>query len=529
MNQTIVKLQELYNTSKLYYLSDFYKPGGDKRLYEFLTSVYCPEYNNNFRIIILQDCVDVYDYQDMPGNAVTALQKYASQIDISNFFIVIVTNNENINTELEQARRLYSSDDVPMQSEIIKDSEYTITTQDKQDTFCVLPWMHLYVGPDGNILPCCVSDQLHPMGNILTTPVDDIVAGEKFNQLRRNMLDGKKSKECSSCYRKEASHQASMRQHANHRWQHQTNEIISQHQFNGTSKTFNPTYLDIRLNNICNLKCRMCSGYFSSAIAQEEVSLFGSSKYSESTIRNKQRQQAFNDIFEYIPNAEKIYFAGGEPLIAAEHYKILELLIKYNNTAVELTYNTNFTTTTFRGQSVFDIWNHFKNVTVGASIDACGAVAEYVRHGTIWHNIEKNIIDIKQKCPHINLSITSTVGFLNVSSLIELQQSWINRKVLAPCEFTMAALITPEHLSLQALPIHHKTRLQNLIINHIDWCNNNNSAMLAVQWQQLIDYMMLRDCSFQLPEFVRLTKLLDSSRGESFAQIFPEYQDLITV
>ena len=107
MDKTIANLQTLYNTVGPYYLSDFYKPDGSKRLHDFLTSVYQPAYENNFRIIVVQDCVDIYDYQDLPGNAITALQKYASQIDISNFFIVVVTGNKNIKTELEQARQLY--------------------------------------------------------------------------------------------------------------------------------------------------------------------------------------------------------------------------------------------------------------------------------------------------------------------------------------------------------------------------------------------------------------------------------------
>ena len=37
--------------------------------------------------------------------------------------------------------------------------------------------------------------------------------------------------------------------------------------------------------------------------------------------------------------AEKIYFAGGEPLLAAEHYEILNALISCGNTDLEITYN----------------------------------------------------------------------------------------------------------------------------------------------------------------------------------------------
>lgn len=519
----ITDLEKTYNVLGVIELSTHDSSKDTGWLYKTLQSFYRPTFENNDRIVVVQDNSDVYDYVDLPSRSIAALQKCASQIDISNFFILVVTANKDIAKELEQARKLYSTDNVSIQSLVVSGTYRPVS--ESQDTFCVYPWMHLYVGPDGNILPCCVSDQNYPMGNILDTSVDDILKGEKFNQLRHNMLTGKKSKECSHCYLRENNQQSSMRQYANVKWRDKANKI-NKTQTDGVPDTFTPTYLDIRLNNICNLKCRMCSGYFSSSIAQEEILLFGSSNYSDLTIRNKERQQALADIVKFIPMAEKIYFAGGEPLLAVEHYQILDSLLECGNTSVELTYNTNFTTTVFRGNSVFDLWNQFEHVTIGASIDAAGKAAEYIRHGTVWQDIEKNLKDLKEKCPHVNLNIASTVGFLNVSSLIELQQFWIATDTVDSCKFEMNALVTPEHLSLQSLPEHHKTRLKNLISNHINWCNNTNAKLLAERWAYLIDYMMLRDTSFQLPEFIRLFGLLDQYRGENFVQIFPEYQDL---
>ena len=96
--EAIHDLQKIYDLSKPFYLSDLHKLDGNKRLYEFLTSVYQIEYETNFRIVIVQDCADTYDYLDMPGNAICILQKYISQLNISNFFILIVTNNKHIVT-----------------------------------------------------------------------------------------------------------------------------------------------------------------------------------------------------------------------------------------------------------------------------------------------------------------------------------------------------------------------------------------------------------------------------------------------
>jgi radical SAM protein with 4Fe4S-binding SPASM domain len=517
------KLQKLYDTAGPYYLSDFFKPGGDRRLYEFLTSAYQSEYKDNFRILIVQDCVDTYDYQDWPGQAICALQKHATQIDISNFFILVVTYNPNINQELEQVRALYSTDDCAMQSYILPDREYQITYK-KQDTFCVLPWMHLYVGPDGNVLPCCQADHRHVMGNIKHSSIDEIVGSSAFNQLRANMLSGKRSKECAQCYTKEDAGLASARIYQNKQW---PNIQAADQDPSGRILSFEPTYLDIRLNNICNLKCRMCSGYFSSAIAQEDEDLFGNPQSVQSSMELQQRKIALDKIIKYLPLCEKIYFAGGEPLLASEHYEILNALIACNNTNLEITYNTNFTTLSYRGQSVLDLWSKFSNITIGASLDAQGAVAEYVRHGTNWKNIESNLKLVKSCCPHVNITVTSVVGLLNVQSLMDLQNSWHTSGKLNITEFYLSVMISPAWLTITVLPEHHKQRLTSMINKHVLWCQAQGALQLATRWVKVLEYMQSRDDSHQLREFKRLTNMLDNSRNTSLSLVIPDYADLL--
>jgi radical SAM protein with 4Fe4S-binding SPASM domain len=515
--------QDLYSTAGPYYLSNFYQPDGDKHLYEFLTSVYCSEYQPNFRIIIVQDCVDTYDYADMPGRAICALQKHASQIDISNFFILVITGNKNISAELDQVQKLYSTDLCSIQSYIVDEIEY-VATYKTQNTFCVLPWMHLYVGTDGNVLPCCVADHQHPMGNIEEHSIDNIAKSSAFNQLRKNMLSGLRSKECNRCYTQEDSGLKSNRLSHNNRWKNIKQDNLNQ---DGLINKFDPVYLDIRLNNICNLKCRMCSGYFSSAIAQEEVVLFGKKESVQSSLKMQQRNLGLTEILQYVPTAEKIYFAGGEPLLTSEHYEILDALIACGNTNLEITYNTNFTTLTYRGRSVLDIWKQFSNIKIGASLDAEGAVAEYVRHGTKWSTIESNLELVKSQCPHINFTVTSTVGLLNVDNLIRFQQHWHTSGTLDISKFSQTIMISPEHLTLSALPLDHKQRLKQTINHHIAWCKENNAKELAKQWTDVLNYMLSKDNSHSMAEFKRLTTIMDQHRKESFVKTFPEYTDLI--
>jgi radical SAM protein with 4Fe4S-binding SPASM domain len=524
LEQSIIDLKKLYDTAGPYYLSDFFQLNGGKNLYDFLMSVYQVEYKNNFRILIVQDCQDTYDYQDTPGQAIRELQKYASQIDISNFFILVITGNKNIESELDQARILYSTDTNRIQSFIVDGVEYSTTKYKKQDTFCVLPWMHLYVGTDGNVLPCCVADSQFPLGNIEEQSIDEISKSQPFNQLRANMLNGRRSKECNRCYNQEDANLSSARTRHNDRWSDIKDKNLDP---TGVISSFDPVYLDIRLNNICNLKCRMCNGYFSSAIAQEEIELFNKSKYMQSSLQLQQRKTALVKILKYLPNCEKIYFAGGEPLLSSEHYDILDALIDCENTNLEIIYNTNFTNFKYRDRNVLDLWKHFSNITVGASLDAHGVVAEYVRHGTNWSAIESNLDLIKSQCPHVNLTVTSTVGLLNVTSLIELQKNWHTSNKLNISKFSQSVMIGPLHLTVSALPTEHKHRLEKPIKDHIIWCQENNAIALAKQWNDVLEYMWSQDNSHYMTEFRRLTQITDHHRNTSLSSVLPEFKNLL--
>jgi organic radical activating enzyme len=228
-------------------------------------------------------------------------------------------------------------------------------------------------------------------------------------------------------------------------------------------------------------------------------------------------------ISKYLASVEKIYFAGGEPLLIQEHYDILDRLIAVGNTNVEITYNTNFTKLQFKHRHIFDLWKQFSNITIGASLDAMGPAAEYIRHGTVWDDIEKNLTQLQKECPHVKFTVTSTVHMLNIESLIQLQKYWHQ------IPFSFTKLAQPEHLTVQVLPLHHKQRLAKIINLHVNWLQDKEKYPLALAWQSIVKYMFADDCSYKLKEFKRLTLELDQYRKESFQSVFPQYKDLLDV
>ena len=490
-------------------------------LHVFLKSVYQDCYQSLDRIVVLHGETDVYDYTDSPGQNIVQLQKYAREIDISNCFIVVVSGDPGISQGLKQARDAYAPGDAVIDSVCVA-TKFTKQKSPVQDTFCILPWMHLYVGPDGDVLPCCVADQRWPLGDIKKESISSIMNGAAVQKLRSNMLAEQRSPECEFCYNRENHNLPSPRISHNKKYSHLKNLSAS-----AVVNDFAPAFLDIRLNNICNLKCRMCSSYYSSAIAQEESEVFGKSVVRKSTTMiNRQRRQYLPDILTYIPAVTHIYFAGGEPLLAPEHYQIVDSVIEQNKTDVILSYNTNLTTLKFRDRNVLDIWNNFKQISLGVSIDAEGVVAEYVRHGCEWKIVESNLFAVKTHCPHIEITIASTLGFMNVTSLIALQQRWYQQGIVLLSQFSVNLMTSPTHLTVRVLPEYHKQRLEQVIQSHIKWCNDIDQS-LSAKWQRVIEYMWSQDDSNHLSEFRRLTGILDQHRKESFSDVFPEFNDLM--
>jgi radical SAM protein with 4Fe4S-binding SPASM domain len=514
IEQALEQLNKEYCVLGTFYYSTLVNNGGEKILYDWLWQQRKDYFEPNERLVFVQDCGDVYEYHDELGNYTTTIQKALKVVDITNCFVTIVTTNKNIAKELSLANNCN------VINHVIVPGKYQPIFPTFGDTFCVMPWMHLHIAPDGSVLPCCAGDTNYPLGNINQDNLVDIYNNKNFQKLRQGLLTGKHPKECQHCWIKEKT---GIRSHRlNHNEQHHVSEVSP----DGLVDQFNPTTLDIRINKVCNLKCRSCSPHLSSAIAQEVQGIYN---VDWPALTNRQRKSVMSDLLSLLPNSEHIYFAGGEPLLAPEHLEMITELVNIKNTNLNIFYNTNFMQLDFRGNSFTDLWKRFSDITIGASLDAYGPVAEYLRHGTVWSTIESNLKRLQNEAPHVKFRVTSTVGFLNIESLIELQRNWTERGLISINQFSISQIIFDSFFSVQAVPIHHKKRLTSIIKDHISWLDSQGVRELSTKWQQIIDYMWQEDCTHLLSEFSRTMNNQDRYRNESFHHILPQFADLIPV
>ena len=500
-------------------LEDYFLKG-DKWLYDEFKNlkqdVLPPDFNITVRYMS-----DQYNNVDSPGIAISKLQELLTLLDFPNFFVTIATTNKKIQEDLEKIKELYCPFESVLPYEFISGEFKKIIHH--SDTLCVLPWMHLYVNPQGVVGTCCEFNENYPLGKVSDTPLQQIANSAAMKTVRSQMLSGQRPSICSACWAKEDAQLPSLRQGSNQRFS-QHLSLVEKTEDDGTVEDFRLRHLDFRASNVCNLKCRMCSGKFSSRIAKEENDLYNNSTFIDLKLTSEEIYSTLDYIEENIDYLESVYFAGGEPLTMEEHYKILDLLLKHNKSDIRINYNTNLTQLSYKKYNIVDYWKKFSNVTVGASIDLLGTQAGYVRSGTDYNELEENYETIKD---HVNFTITSIVHLYNVFNLPKLQQHWVVNKKLNPKNLSFRALIYPENMTLQVLPQPYKKLARDSINQHIVWLESISGATpLAEIWRDVLQYMNAKDQSHLLKEFFRLNDDKDGIRNERFEDVFPEYKEL---
>src|SRR5579871_2175889 len=230
-----------------------------------------------------------------------------------------------------------------------------IKKMNSNDAFCIMPWVQLHIATNGDINACCVSSK--PFGNVKADRLTDIWNGAEMNEFRDKMVKNIRDERCAYCYSIEASGGKSLRQNMNE--QHTGYYLsIAPGDTNGeTLKVNPPTKLDIRFSNVCNFRCRTCYHGASSRWFEEAVKL-GEAAGDRPIIRAIDDLEDFYMQLEgFTDHVDEIYFAGGEPLIMDEHYRILHILESKKQLNVFLRYNTNFSTYKYKEHNVYEMWS----------------------------------------------------------------------------------------------------------------------------------------------------------------------------
>ena len=527
-----------------------------------LQAAYQDQYHEDDRVVVRQTQGDVYVRNNDTGLFLRNLQVLLNEQDISNFFVVIVSNNPRLQQELDSVQRL-STDPVAITGYYCNDGEYStrqierhpnsrrenyqygsvnplkISLNDLTDReqflltdsrrFCMYPWTHLHTWPTGQAFPCCMAENTGQVGDCKTNTLKEIWNDEPMRELRRNMLNEQPSPACTRCYEQEEAGFFNGRKSANKHHGHLIHRV-AETKPDGSLDRFEMTYWDLRFSNLCNLSCRSCGHIFSSSWYADQTKLAGAEWAQKNRPLNyagRFETDMWEQLKEHLDYVEQIYFAGGEPLMMEEHYLILEELERRGRFDVRLIYNTNFTQTKLKDREVFDYWRKFESVAVGASLDAMGPRAEYIRKGTNWDRVERNRIKMLEVCPDVDFYISPTLSILNAWHITDFHKNWTDRGLIAAKDLNVNCLQDPAHYRLDIAPIKYKQLLRERYEEHLSWLRPQDSLGRATQgFESAINFMMATDNTNLIDRFWNKTRELDNIRNETIDQVLPELEAL---
>lgn len=292
--------------------------------------------------------------------------------------------------------------------------------------FCILPWVHAQVKPDGQIKPCCrfahrdehyqtetgyVFDDFNINKD---STLKDAIDSSLWTDIRNKMLNDEQIPGCWKCYREESSGDGrSMRTGANDFW--------FQHLLEAEDTTLK--YIELTLGSFCNLKCRTCSGYLSTTWLPEENIL--SDHYEDRSFIKTPKQVEKEYQKSDFEDVDLIKFTGGEPMLHPKFESLLDTIISTDRSSdIVLDIFTN--ASWVPKDKTLSKLKTFKRVNINLSIDGLGSVNDYVRSPSEWSTVE-HVTKIWLSQPDsFEVVWHPTFCIYNICQSVEMIEWWIN-------------------------------------------------------------------------------------------------------
>ncbi|MFC1848574.1 twitch domain-containing radical SAM protein [candidate division CSSED10-310 bacterium] len=465
----------------------------------------------------------------------------------------------------------------------------TLRNKPLTDSFCILPWLQVFIGLKGALKICCHS----VMGKEFVNQKDEILFFHKHNleylwncksllDIRMKMLKGERIADCELCYSLEEKAGFSQRVFYCSVFYEEYLRLQEAGEFettlkNGGKTQFKPIYFNCNMGNRCNLACRMCSPQSSIVKAHETFRFLRGKNLSEfsdgyvpplyindgflpplySINKNMNRNsevpwqmlyEEFQESYDYcndirfwqqieqiIPYLQLLVLHGGEPLLYQnEIMSLVDNIVRHRREAcIKFVFVTNliFDNPGFIKKLSLIEWKFFQIVF---SIDGCKKLQEYIRYPLKWDVFENNINTILSLGDRINLTASITVDAYNVYQLTDvldyLETFWDKTNL----SISMNFLQVPYYLKTDILPQKIKTEAIQRIKDFMKRSKFINDDKRSGQLKNELDYVIKNldhedDTLLERrKKFVQFTRALDKLRGQNILDVCPEMEHLFS-
>jgi len=369
---------------------------------------------------------------------------------------------------------------------------------------CPLPWYSIGMSPHGTIRTC---GRAKPKNSptLKNQNLEESWNSDYFKEIRLAMLNGEKHSNCQNCYYQESKNGNSKRLDsiAKYGLDLKTNR-------DGSVDTA-PIEIDVRVGNICNLKCVHCWTGNSSKWYEDKILLDKYPNTENYQINNSwidSDSQVWKFLKENISSIQKINFLGGEPFASKQHNQFIDWCVGHGTTAFELHYVTNGTLNT---PSYMDKLKNF-NLNLMISLDDFGERSEFLRFPSRWNVIYKNLKYINDNnIRHCLFNWTCyNLNIIRLDELLEYANTHFPN-----IEFRYSDYVTqPAHMSVQNLPIQYKEKVANKLKN-------------IKEAEFYVNFMMDKDLwSTHKDILYNYLNDLDTARKTNWRRVLPEIAQL---
>jgi MoaA/NifB/PqqE/SkfB family radical SAM enzyme len=276
------------------------------------------------------------------------------------------------------------------------------------------------------------------------------------------------------------------------------------------------------------MKCRSCGPRFSSAWVPDAKKLGWISEQDKVwNIDQVSDMTNYNFLKDHVDHVQKIYFAGGEPLLMPEHWQILDMLVEHKKFDVKISYNTNASVLSYAGKNALDYWKQWNDwkVEVWPSIDEIGERAELIRSGTVWSKVEENLKQITA-LDNVWIRPGITVGAWNVRRLPAIINHLVDIGVIKQKynyeNFFFNLLQNPSHYHVHILPEDYRKETIAELNQFIEEHNKKYNTNISHHFTHILHELEQPTDNNAIRRFFEITKQVDSIRNENIFETIPE-------
>jgi radical SAM protein with 4Fe4S-binding SPASM domain len=376
------------------------------------------------------------------------------------------------------------------------------------DALCPLPWIGVFVNPDGSVKNCAVSAET--LGNLHANSFEEILLGQKNVNIKNDMLNHNRNSRCNTCYLVEDRSDLQLQAHSSSNRSWYKKYGINNLSLYDDPNNFKLKILDLRWRNTCNLACVYCGPDLSSKWADETSN-------TDYSIADEVLEKNKKYIFDLLENIEHIYLAGGEPLLIKENLELLNILYE-KNPNVEIRINTNLS---IIDNNIFKKLITFKNVKWTISVDSSSESYNYIRYPGNWSQFYKNLVSLKNQNFDINFNMVWCI--LNAHSIFdcidELFAAGFHENT-----FIVQCLNDPVALDVRNLPRQNLEDLKLIIKNKLS--STDSSYWLNKSLNSMYNYINIAMPSSNIETTYEFLGVLDKRRNLDSRVVFPSLYNL---